>query len=200
MNKITTKLRIIKRLVCWLTLSVAIALANSQTAHAWLAVNQVADNVLFLAGGSLYCNATDYFGCNSHDESMALGHTRSCGQDQTECGAGQGQDLSLAADLQGSFRLLYPAVHVPPNGIVTFLRAPPGMPLAGVYYTISDNEIRPGTTPYFVGNPVCQDWIGVVDPNGNCSANGCQGSTDYKWVNQPTTTLCDNAPDRARVP
>ena len=167
------------------------ALANSQTAHAWLAVNEVTDGAWFLPRGSETCHIEHYDDCPSHEGAMALWHIRSCGQDQTECGAGRGQYIHLVVYLKyGTLRLLYPDVHVPPHGIVRFIQSQS----AGVQYTTSDDELFPSVTPIPLGDPVCQKVIRVQDPHESSFI------TFPQWFSMPQTWDCDNAPDRARVP
>ena len=188
MNKITTKFRTLGRLSVWVSISFGIAIATSQTANAWEAINNIDNNVYFLTCST--DNIKHGVCANSymdHDGEMALGHVLSCGQDQEECGAGQGQDIYVEVRLVGAVRLLYPSVHVPPNGVVSFS---PG------FYTTSDDELFPSIVQIPSQSPLCQKWT-------HCSLNktGFEGCyyAQYSWINQPTR-VCDQAPDRGRVP
>ena len=139
MNKITTKLRILMRLSVWVSISFGIAIATSQTANAWQAINNIDDNVYFISSTGRadlpLCAPQTYPQCaHHHNGKLALGHTVSCGQDERICGAGHGQDIFVDVPLVGALRLLYPAVHVPPHGVVSFS---PG------FYTTSDDELHP---------------------------------------------------------
>ena len=142
------------RLSVWVSISFGIAIATSQTANAWKAINNIDNNVYFL--NCSYQSTHPYPGiCPkksayiSYDGEMALGHTLSCGQDQTSCGAGHGQDIYVAVPLVGAVRLLYPYVHVPPHGVVSFS---PG------FYTASDDDLYPSIWPIPKPSPICQRW------------------------------------------
>ena len=192
MNKITTKFRTLGRLSVWVSISFGIAIATSQTANAWQAINNIDNNVYFLTCSSIFptsyngslCYNTDYFtGYEDYDGEMALGHTLSCGQDQKKCGAGHGQDLFVAVPLVGAVRLLYPAVHVPPHGVVIF---------SPRFYTTSDDELFPSIVQIPTGQSFCQKWSWEKCIYPYNDYNHC-------WVNADDT-LCDQAPDRHRVP
>ena len=179
------------RLSVWVSISFGIAIATSQMANAWKAINNIDNNVYFLTCSSIFptsyngslCYNTDYFtGYEDYDGEMALGHTLSCGAYQKECGSGHGQDIFVAVPLDGALRLLYPAVYVPPYGVVSFS---PGS------YTTSDLEEYPaqlGSIP--MPSPVCQRYMLVSQYNFQ---------NIYGWKAQPQS-LCDQAPDRHRVP
>ena len=173
------------RLSVWVSISFGIAIATSQTANAWKAINNIDNNVYFLACSS-YANSSYLcpydFEYEDYDGEMALGHTLSCGAYQKECGSGHGQDIFVAVPLDGALRLLYPAVYVPPYGVVSFS---PGS------YTTSDLEEYPaqlGSIP--MPSPVCQRYMLVSQYNFQ---------NIYGWKAQPQS-LCDQAPDRHRVP
>ena len=186
MNKITTKFRTLGRLSVWVSISFGIAIATSQTANAWQAINNIDNNVYFLNCSSYFANMTGAHCHNdrhieSYDGEMALGHVLSCGQYQKECGAGQGQDIYVAVPLVGAVRLLYPSVHVPPNGVVSFS---PG------FYTTSDDELNPSQDQIPMQSPICQRWM----------LHAVYGKRIYKWIDQKNKSVCDQAPDRHRVP
>ena len=176
------------RLSVWVSISFGIAIATSQTANAWQAINNIDNNVYFLNCSSPYANPSSQCsyeaseGVRKYDGEMALGHVLSCGQDHWKCGAGHGQDLFVAVPLVGALRLLYPSVHVPPNGVVSFS---PG------FYTTSDDELYPSTDQIPMPKPVCQSWTKIYKP-----VNDYQ----YEWVDEPTPLRCDQASDRHRVP
>ena len=189
MNKITTKFRTLGRLSVWVSISFGIAIATSQTANAWKAINNIDNNVYFLNCWSnpigipyrgICPKPSRYI---SYDGEMALGHTLSCGQDQTSCGAGQGQDIYVEVRLVGAVRLLYPYVHVPPHGVVSFS---PG------FYTTSDDELYPSIWPLPMPSPICQQWTKVVSQDE-------PDTFAHIWV-EIGQFLCDQAPDRHRVP
>jgi len=190
MNKITTKFRTLGRLSVWVSISFGIAIATSQMANAWQAINNIDNNVYFLTcspnetfNGSLCYNTDLLVGYEDYDGEMALGHTLSCGQDQKKCGAGHGQDIFVAVPLVGAMRLLYPAVHVPPHGVVSFS---PG------FYTTSADEQKPSIVQIPTQQPFCQKW----------TEKSCDGMIRFGchfWVDADDT-LCDQAPDRHRVP
>ena len=179
------------RLSVWVTISFGIAIATSQTANAWKAINNIDDNVYFLN-----CNYVGHGGgCsnprkyNQYDGEMKLGHPLSCGQDQKECGAGKGQDIYVAVPLAGKVRLLYPPVYVNPHGMVLFKREG--------YITANDEHdpnIANGTVRDY-RPPSCQkstqQVVDIVDTDD---------IYDEFWVTQPTAILCDQAFDRRRAP
>ena len=128
------------------------------------------------------CAIDDFIhGYEDYDGEMALGHTLSCGQDLTKCGAGHGQDIFVAVPLVGAMRLLYPAVHVPPHGVVSFS---PG------FYTMFDGERKPSIVQIPMQSPICQRW----------EDNNLSYMAEHYWVVQENTSVCDQAPDRHRVP
>ena len=188
MNKITTKFRTLGRLSVWGTIAFGIAIATSQTANAWQAINNIDNNVYFLECSKAtwipfrqFCSYPHSY--QSYDGEMALGHVLSCGQDSVFCGAGHGQDINVAVPLVGALRLLYPAVHVPPHGVVSFT---PG------FYTTSDDELYPSIWPIPMPSPICQQWTKIVEPK-------YQEDYIHIWV-EIGQFLCDQAPDRHRVP
>ena len=136
MNKITTKLRKLGRLLGWVSLSFGMAIATSQTASAWLAVNYIANDVLFLNCADINCSSLDKGG--RFDGMMRLGHIVSCGQNEARCGKSQGMDMHVAIvdPIYPKFRLLYPSVYIPPHGIVQF---------SGGQYTTSLDEYQPSS-------------------------------------------------------
>ena len=165
------------RLSVWVSISFGIAIATSQTANAWKAINNIDDNIYIT-------KRTDsgYWEFN-HDGELALGHTVSCGQDRIECRNGPdevGQDLSVEVPLVGAVRLQYPAVYVHPHGIVIFS---PG------FYTTSDDELYPSIVQIPMQPPKCLKWT-----------RKCSTCTSFFWLTLDTTALCDQAPDRHRVP
>ena len=187
MNKITTKLRTLGRLSVWVSISFGIAIATSQTANAWQAINNIDYNVYFLTCSKSALlpeqtcpNANTY---EFYDGEMALGHTLSCGQDLTKCGAGHGQDIFVAVPLVGAVRLLYPSVHVPPNGVVSFSQ--------GIYIWARD-ENNPNAQPIAMQPPICQKWT-QVSPSYPIMVY------PFMWI-EHDMSLCDQAPDRHRVP
>ena len=176
------------RLSVWVSISFGIAIATSQTANAWQAINNIDDNVYFLECSKAtwipfrqFCSYPHSY--QSYDGEMALGHVLSCGQDSVFCGAGHGQDINVAVPLVGALRLLYPAVHVPPHGVVSFT---PG------FYTTSDDELYPSIWPIPMPSPICQQWTKIVEPK-------YQEDYIHIWV-EIGQFLCDQAPDRHRVP
>ena len=180
------------RLSVWVSISFGIAIATSQTANAWQAINNIDNNVYFLTCSSIFptsyngslCYNTDYFtGYEDYDGEMALGHTLSCGQDLTKCGAGHGQDIFVAVPLVGAVRLLYPSVHVPPNGVVSFSQ--------GIYIWARD-ENNPNAQPIAMQPPICQKWT-QVSPSYPIMVY------PFMWI-EHDMSLCDQAPDRHRVP
>ena len=175
MNKITTKFRTLGRLSVWGTIAFGIAIATSQTANAWQAINNIDNNVYF------YYYKTTQTDQYNYDGELALGHTVSCGQDERRCGSGKGQDIYVAVPLVGAVRLLYPAVHVPPHGVVSFS---PG------FYTTSADERNPSQDQIPMQSPMCQRWM----------AYDGWYTTSFSWIDQENTSVCDQAPDRHRVP
>ena len=171
MNKITTKLRTLGRLSVWVSISFGIAIATSQTANAWKAINNIDDNIYIT-------RRTDSgYAEFNHDGELALGHTVSCGQDSNWCGSGKGQDIFVTVPLVGAVRLQYPAVHVPPNGVVIF---GPG------YYTTSDDELYPSNVQIPMPTPICQQYYWTL-------------AYLWRWLDRDMS-LCDQALDRHRVP
>ena len=177
------------RLSVWVSISFGIAIATSQTANAWKAINNTDNNVYFLNCSSKPIRIPYRGICPkpsayiSYDGEMALGHTLSCGQDQKKCGAGHGQDIFVAVPLVGAVRLLYPAVHVPPHGVVSF---------SPRFHTTSDDEQKPSIVQIPTEQPFCQKWSWEKCRYPYNDFNHC-------WVNADDT-LCDQAPDRHRVP
>ena len=148
-----------------------IAIATSQTANAWQAINNIDNNVYF------YWTQASKEHKAHYDGELALGHTVSCDADSKWCGSGHGQDIFVAVPLVGAVRLWYPAVHVPPHGVVIFS---PG------FYTTSDDELHPSRVQIPMPPPICKQW-------------DFTWAYAWRWLDRDMS-LCDQAPDRHRVP
>ena len=95
MNKITTKLRIIRRLVGWLTLSVGMAIATSQTANAWVLVNEsltAPNDIAIVNEGS---NVPSFWHLFQFPWQMLGGSQKSCDGATNSCGGGEGLVLNV---------------------------------------------------------------------------------------------------------
>ena len=155
MNKITTKLRTIGRLLGWVSLSFGIVIAMSQMANAFIIVNRN-------EGQSQVWwdkNPNDWFGKVFYDGKQEFGHHIWCGGTDKKCGSGKGIDLQIVIYPTDSnrYRIEYPLIYVPPFGILEFYKWG---------YYVSDNEAIPSTIPILHGEAECWHLVPQGDPNG----------------------------------
>jgi len=95
MNKITTQLRIIRRLVGWLTLSVGMAIATSQTANAWVLVNEsltAHNDIVTVNQGS---NVPGIWYIFQFPWEILGGSQKACDGATSSCGGGEGLVLNV---------------------------------------------------------------------------------------------------------
>ena len=184
MSKVTTKLRKLGRLLGWVSLSFGMAIATSQTASAWLAVNYIANDVEFLNCAVIDCRLLDKGG--RFDGMMRLGHIVSCGQNEARCGNSQGMDMHVAIvdPIYPKFRLLYPSVYIPPHGIVQF---------SGGQYTTSLDEYQPSAEVVSMPSPRCQTYY-----NGYWYFQSFR--EEYFYRNHPRLRNCAGLLDRYPTP
>ena len=83
------------RLSVWVSISFGIAIATSQTANAWQAINNIDNNVYF------YWTQASKEHKAHYDGELALGHTVSCDADSKWCGRGTGKTFSWQYHLSG---------------------------------------------------------------------------------------------------